>query len=118
MAASTDRTSAKRPALGIIDAFQVGNLLANRSTTGWYASPGNRPIESGMPRYFTGKGANWYYMVTAAQFASSSEQAIGETEQLAKLVCSLDASPKSPWMLRTTRSSVSSGWQKMTTSST
>jgi hypothetical protein len=58
MAASTERTSTKRPARGIIDAFQVGNLSANRSTTGWKASPDSRLTESGMPRYFTGKGAN------------------------------------------------------------
>jgi hypothetical protein len=117
-ATSTERTSAKRPALGINNAFQVGSLSANLSTTGWNTSPNSRLINSGMPRYFTGKGANWHFMAAAAPLASSSEQAIGETNHLAKLVCNPDACLNSSRMLRIARNSVSSGWQKMTTSST
>jgi hypothetical protein len=54
IAASTDLTNVNLPALGIIEAFQVGSLSAIRSMTGWKASTLNLRIESGMPKYLTG----------------------------------------------------------------
>jgi hypothetical protein len=115
IAAGTERISAKCPALGIIDALQVGSLSAGRSIRGWNVAAVSFLIAKGMPRYLTRKGASWHSMNSAV--ASASEQAIGDTEYLAKLVCNPEAFPKSYRIPCTARSSVSSGWQKITTSS-
>ncbi|KAK1682415.1 hypothetical protein QYE76_043263 [Lolium multiflorum] len=115
--ASTNLTSAKRLARGIIDAFQVGSLSANRSTTGWNASPGSRQTERGMPRYLM-EGCQLALhhhrrvIRHLLRAGNRRDRTVGEVGMQAPVAC-----PKSSRMARMACSSVSSGWQKMTTSS-
>lgn len=92
MVASTDLTKVRCPTFAIIDALQVGVILSNNGSR---VALDSFQRARGTAGYLIGKGASWHYITDAALRATLSEQPMGDSGHLAKLVCNPDVCPKS-----------------------
>ena len=117
IAQNTCRMRANRSPRDSIDAHHGESFFSSFSTKGWMDEAMILRMESGRPRYFTGKWAIGHAIPSAIVVMCSSMHRMGEAEHLAKFVRSPETLPKMSSRQRMVRRSWVSGCQKMTTSS-